>query len=75
MPSLMSDTGDSIAARSVDLRALCAPSGNPAADRCVLDTAAPASRDLTVTGNGGSAPARSVAWPASRHQQRIWPDG
>jgi 2,3-dihydroxybenzoate-AMP ligase len=41
-------TGDSIAARSIDLRALCAPSADPAADRCVLDTAAPASRDVAV---------------------------
>ncbi|WP_416981502.1 (2,3-dihydroxybenzoyl)adenylate synthase [Streptomyces sp. T028] len=40
--------GDGIAAGSVDLRALCAPGPDPAADRSGLDASAPDSRDVAV---------------------------
>jgi 2,3-dihydroxybenzoate-AMP ligase len=40
--------GEQIAPGSVDLRALCAPAHDPAADRPRLDAAAPAGRDVAV---------------------------
>jgi 2,3-dihydroxybenzoate-AMP ligase len=40
--------GDDIGAHSIDLRALCAPSADPAADRRLLDAVAPNSRDVAV---------------------------
>lgn len=40
--------GEQVAPGSVDLRALCAPAHDPAADRARLDAAAPASRDVAV---------------------------
>ncbi|MFJ6651059.1 (2,3-dihydroxybenzoyl)adenylate synthase [Streptomyces sp. NPDC091290] len=40
--------GDDITAPSLDLRALCAPSQDPAADRARLATLAPHSRDVAV---------------------------
>ncbi|WP_155053784.1 (2,3-dihydroxybenzoyl)adenylate synthase [Streptomyces blattellae] len=40
--------GDEIGAGSVDLRALCAPGPDPAADRASLDAAAPDSREVAV---------------------------
>jgi 2,3-dihydroxybenzoate-AMP ligase len=40
--------GDEVDAGSVDLRALCAPGSDPAANRARLDAAAPGSRDVAV---------------------------
>jgi 2,3-dihydroxybenzoate-AMP ligase len=40
--------GDEVGPGSVDLRALCAPGEDPAADRARLDAAAPGSRDVAV---------------------------
>ncbi|WP_405534105.1 (2,3-dihydroxybenzoyl)adenylate synthase [Streptomyces sp. NBC_00075] len=40
--------GEEIASGSLDLRALCAPGEDPAADRARLDAAAPGSRDVAV---------------------------
>jgi salicylate---CoA ligase len=40
--------GDGIAHGSVDLRALCGPAADPAADRRTLDNAAPGPRDVAV---------------------------
>lgn len=40
--------GDDIEPASVDLRALCGPSGEPEADRARLDAAEPGSRDVAV---------------------------
>lgn len=40
--------GDHLAPGSVDLRGLCGPSDDPAADRARLDAAAPGSRDVAV---------------------------
>jgi 2,3-dihydroxybenzoate-AMP ligase len=40
--------GDEVTAGSVDLRAVCAPGSDPAADRARLDGLAPGSRDVAV---------------------------
>ncbi|NGO46673.1 (2,3-dihydroxybenzoyl)adenylate synthase [Streptomyces ureilyticus] len=40
--------GDEVGPGSVDLRALCAPSADPAADRARLDAETPGSRDVAV---------------------------